>query len=198
MNGTTHFFKIRCCCFPKLTRSQFGIFKRTNQRSIHFFGLLMKSLACCIFYNFSNGKPFGSLRSPGRIYIPGMTPPKFFCISLKKHGIQLSAKLIDIKVLQTVYGFLSNHTSKITKTCLHGSAKAHIFNSVHIHTNRILKEFSLVINMRNTTTIQHNAVNLLRVRTTLCQRNTSAEFVIIICRCTLHRHNLLPPVINLL
>ena len=86
---------------PQLAGAQFRIAEFFDQRSLHGPILLAGDhLGEDIFHDSGNGQSLGALCSPIRGNLAGVASPQILGVIFKEHGIQLSAKAVDVEILQ--------------------------------------------------------------------------------------------------
>ena len=193
-----HLFHLCRRSLPELAGTILGIIELLNQRSLDLMLVLFfrRQLLQIILQNAHDGQPLGPLRAPIRSNLPGMTPPELLGITLKKHGIQLASKGIDIKILQRIHRLFHKHCLQITEACRHRSGKSHVPDSPGIHLHRIVEKLLLIINTRHPVPGEHHPVFLLRIGSPLLKRHAASQLFIVIRRLALKRHDLIPPFRN--
>ena len=126
-DGAAELFHFAGCYIPQLAGAKFRVFKFLNERSFYLAVFLFQLLFDDILKDCHNGHSLGTLCPPGRVDLAGMASPQVFGVILKKHGIQLPAETVDIKVFQAGFRFLVDQGCKITESYLHSSQKTKVF-----------------------------------------------------------------------
>ena len=159
-----HFFDFPSSNLPKLPGAKLGVFELFNQGSFHCPVFDAEHTAPHIPQNRRNGQSLHPLSAPRGIDFPGVSAPEVFRVILEKHGVQLSAKSVYIKILQIVFRELMNHGCQVAQPHLRGSEKSHVAEGFRLETDWIIVKPVIKENTGNPAAVEHDPILRFRVR----------------------------------
>ena len=109
-----------------------------------------------------------------------MAAPQVLGVVLEKHGIQLFAEAVDIKVLQGDFFALVHHAAQIAESGFDRRSQPHVGKSLRLERNRIVIELVVEKDTGDPVPAQHDPVLFLGIRSALGQRAVAEKHLVVI------------------